>query len=63
MAVNKTGGGRARMKTSVGADLSFSMRGDELLVWDRRRGMALVTIADVDRSNGVNHVMDSVLPP
>jgi uncharacterized surface protein with fasciclin (FAS1) repeats len=63
MAAIKKGGGKATMKTVAGSDLSFSMKGDKLMVWDASGGMAMVTTADVNQSNGVIHVVDSVLLP
>ncbi|MBP7515388.1 MAG: fasciclin domain-containing protein [Flavobacteriales bacterium] len=63
MAAIKKGGGKATMKTVAGGDLSFSMKGDKLMVWDTNGAMAQVTIADVNQSNGVIHVVDSVLLP
>jgi uncharacterized surface protein with fasciclin (FAS1) repeats len=63
MAAIKKNGGKATMKTVAGGDLTFSMKGDSLVVWDASGGMAMVTIADVNQSNGVIHVVDSVLLP
>ena len=63
MAAIKKGGGKATMKTVAGGELSFSMKGDKLMVSDANGGMAMVTIADVNQSNGVIHVVDSVLLP
>jgi uncharacterized surface protein with fasciclin (FAS1) repeats len=39
------------------------MKGDKLMVWDANGGYATVTIADVYQSNGVIHVVDTVLMP
>ncbi len=63
MAAIKKGGGKATMKTVAGGDLSFSLKGDKVLVSDASGGIALVTIADVNQSNGVIHVVDSVMLP
>jgi uncharacterized surface protein with fasciclin (FAS1) repeats len=59
----KKGGGKATMKTVAGGELSFSMKGDKLMVWDTNGGSATVTIADVYQSNGVIHEVDQVLLP
>ncbi|MBK9514956.1 MAG: fasciclin domain-containing protein [Flavobacteriales bacterium] len=59
----KKGNGKATMKTVAGGELSFSMKGDKLMVWDANGGYATVTIADVYQSNGVIHVVDTVLMP
>ena len=63
MAAIKKGNGKATMKTVAGGELSFSMMGDALMVSDGSGGMAHVTIADVNQSNGVIHVVDGVLLP
>lgn len=63
MAAIKKGGGKATMKTVAGGELTFSMKGDKVMVSDASGGMALVTIADVNQSNGVIHVVDSLLLP
>ena len=39
------------------------MKGDTLWVWDDSGDKAKVTIADVNQSNGVIHVIDTVLLP
>lgn len=62
-AAIKKGGGKATMKTVAGGSLTFSMKGDKLLLMDESGGMATVTIADVNQSNGVIHVVDRVLLP
>ena len=63
MAAIKKGGGKATMKTVAGGELAFSMKGDKLMIQDASGGMSMVTIADVNQSNGVIHVVDSVLLP
>ena len=63
MAAIKKGGGKATMKTVAGGELAFSMKGDKLMIRDASGGMSMVTIADVNQSNGVIHVVDSVLLP
>ncbi len=63
MAAIKKGGGKVAMKTVAGGELTFSMKGDKVMVSDVSGGVALVTIADVNQSNGVIHVVDSVLLP
>jgi uncharacterized surface protein with fasciclin (FAS1) repeats len=39
------------------------MDGDSLILMDEKGGKSRVTIADVRQSNGVIHVVDSVLLP
>ncbi len=63
MSAIKSGNGKATMKTVAGTELTFTMRGDDVLVSDTNGGLAMVTIADVYQSNGVIHVIDGVLLP
>ena len=63
MAAIKKMGGKASWKTVEGEELTFSMDGDTLWVWDVSGNKAKVTIADVNQSNGVIHVIDTVLLP
>jgi uncharacterized surface protein with fasciclin (FAS1) repeats len=59
----KDGKGKAMLKTVQGEGLTASMKGDKLILTDAKGGMAMVTIADVMQSNGVIHVVDTVLMP
>ena len=59
----KSGGGSASLKTVNGAGLTATMAGDSIELKDAKGGTAKVTIADVKQSNGVIHVIDSVLMP
>ncbi len=59
----KAGGGKAMLKTVEGEDLTAMMDGDKLVLTDAKGGKSTVTIADVYQSNGVIHVVDSVLMP
>ena len=59
----KSGSGSASLKTVNGEDLTASMEGDSIQLKDSKGGTAKVTIADVKQSNGVIHVIDSVLMP
>ena len=51
------------VKTVGGCELSVSYEGDKIMVKDENGNVANVTIADVDQSNGVIHVIDKVLLP
>jgi uncharacterized surface protein with fasciclin (FAS1) repeats len=62
-AAIKKGGGKASWKTVNGGELTFSEKGGKIWVWDANGGSAQVTIADVNQSNGVIHVVDKVLLP
>ena len=63
MADVKKMGGKATYKTVEGEDLTVSVEGDAVYVWDVSGNKAKVTIADVNQSNGVIHVIDTVLLP
>ena len=63
MKAIKKGGGKAMLKTVSGGTLIASMDGDKLVLTDEKGGMSTVTIADVRQSNGVIHVVDTVLMP
>jgi uncharacterized surface protein with fasciclin (FAS1) repeats len=59
----KKGKGKARIKTVSGGWLTAWMSGNDLVVQDEKGGKSMVTIADVRQSNGVIHVVDTVLMP
>jgi uncharacterized surface protein with fasciclin (FAS1) repeats len=63
MSMIKEGGGKAMAKTVQGEQLTFSMKGKNLIVTDSKGNMAAVTTKDVYQSNGVIHVIDKVLMP
>ncbi len=59
----KKGNGKATYKTVSGGTLTAMMKGKKVMLMDEKGGMASVTIADVNQSNGVIHVVDSVVLP
>ncbi|HKO97253.1 MAG TPA: fasciclin domain-containing protein [Pyrinomonadaceae bacterium] len=59
----RKGGGHAQFKTVSGDTLTASMQGNELVLRDEKGGMSRVTIGNVIQSNGLIHVIDSVLLP
>lgn len=59
----KAGNGKAMLKTVAGGELTFQEKNGKLWVWDAKGGMAQVTIRNVMQSNGVIHVIDTVLLP
>lgn len=59
----KAGNGKAIMKTVEGKNITFWTKGNDLYVTDVKGNDAKITIADVNQSNGVIHVIDTVLMP
>ncbi len=62
-AAIKAGNGKAVVKTVNGQELTISMKGNKVKITDATGASAFVTIADVNQSNGVIHVIDHVLLP
>jgi uncharacterized surface protein with fasciclin (FAS1) repeats len=64
MKAIKDGEGQARLKTVAGETLTLKQDGPgKLTITDAKGDVANVTIADVLQSNGVIHVIDTVLLP
>src|SRR5580693_3913435 len=64
MKAVKDGEGEAHLKTVAGEDLIVKQAGPgKLTVTDAKGDVAMVTIADVLQSNGVIHVVDTVMLP
>jgi uncharacterized surface protein with fasciclin (FAS1) repeats len=62
-AAVRKGGGEAELKTVQGETLTVMRAGKGLTITDAKGGKSRVTVADVRQSNGVIHVVDSVLMP
>ncbi|WP_239461979.1 fasciclin domain-containing protein [Occallatibacter savannae] len=58
-----SGNGKAELKTVAGGTLTASMSGKKLVLTDEKGGTSTITIANVMQSNGVIHVIDSVVMP
>lgn len=56
-------GGMAELKTVQGGKLWVMTKGKSVMIKDEKGNVAKVTIADVKQSNGVIHVVDTVLLP
>jgi uncharacterized surface protein with fasciclin (FAS1) repeats len=56
-------GGTHPVNTVGGCVLQAKMDGDKITLTDENGSVATVTIADVDQSNGVIHVIDTVMTP
>lgn len=64
MQLIKKGGGTATLKTVSGGTLTARMNGmNGITLTDEKGGMSNVTTADVYQSNGVIHVIDTVVMP
>jgi len=63
MKMIKAGNGTAELTTVEGGKLWAMTQGNQVMLKDEKGGMATVTIADVFQSNGVIHVIDTVLMP
>ena len=59
----KAGNGTAMLKTVQGGMLKASLKGKSVILTDEKGGMSKVTIADVNQSNGVIHVIDTLVMP
>jgi len=59
----KDGNGKAMLKTVEGENLTFAEKDGKLWIWDAKGGSAQVTIRNVMQSNGIIHVIDTVLLP
>lgn len=63
MAAIKTGGGKAELTTVQGQKLTAAQQGSSIVLTDAKGGTSTVAQADVMQSNGVVHVVDTVLMP
>ena len=59
----KEGNGTASLKTVSGGTLKASMKGNKIVLTDEKGGMSTITIKNVYQSNGVIHVVDTVVLP
>lgn len=59
----KEGGGSTSFKTVSGGTLVAKMDGDRLILTDEKGSMSTVIIRNVNQSNGIIHVVDTVLMP
>jgi uncharacterized surface protein with fasciclin (FAS1) repeats len=59
----RAGHGQATLKTVSGGTLIAMMQGSNIVLKDEKGGMSTVTIPNVFQSNGVIHVVDTVVLP
>lgn len=55
--------GKITMKTVEGEQLTFEFKGQALMITDSKGNVSRVTVQNVYQSNGVIHVVDTVLLP
>jgi uncharacterized surface protein with fasciclin (FAS1) repeats len=63
MDAAKKNGGKAELKTVEGGKIWIESKGNTLTIWDAKGNASKVTIQNVFQSNGVIHVVDTVLLP
>jgi uncharacterized surface protein with fasciclin (FAS1) repeats len=63
MRLIEQGGGTASLKTVSGGTLMAMTSGNSVILRDEKGNTSNVTIADVRQSNGVIHVIDTVVMP
>jgi uncharacterized surface protein with fasciclin (FAS1) repeats len=63
MKLIEKGGGTASLKTVSGGTLMAMMSGGSIVLRDEKGNTSNVSIADVRQSNGVIHVIDTVVMP
>ena len=59
----RAGNGTAELKTVSGGKLVAMMQGNNIVLKDEKGGMSTVSIPNVFQSNGVIHVVDTVVLP
>jgi uncharacterized surface protein with fasciclin (FAS1) repeats len=63
VAAIKAGGGKAEVTTVQGGKLTASLMGTMVMLRDAKGGMSHIRATDVMTSNGVIHVIDTVVMP
>lgn len=63
MAAIKAGKGKAVLTTVNGGKLTASLKGANVILTDEKGGVATVVATDLKASNGVVHVIDTVVMP
>jgi uncharacterized surface protein with fasciclin (FAS1) repeats len=63
MSAIKAGNGKASLPTVGGGSLMASIQGGKVVLMDAKGGKSMVTATDLKASNGVIHVIDTVLMP
>lgn len=61
VAAINAGNGKAVLTTVQGGKITASLKGNNVIITDEKGGVATITAVDLNASNGVIHVVDSVL--
>ncbi len=61
MGMAKKNGGKTMLKTVEGEELTIQLKDGDIWVWDANGAAAKITVKNVMQSNGVIHVIDTVL--
>lgn len=57
------GGGKAVVKTLNGEMLTAMLQGENVVLKDAKGGISIITTTDVKASNGIIHIIDTVVMP
>ena len=57
------GGGKVTLKTVSGDEVIVTMKGNNVVLKDENGNYSTITATDLEGSNGVIHVIDSVVLP
>jgi uncharacterized surface protein with fasciclin (FAS1) repeats len=63
VAAIKAGNGTATLTTVQGGKLKASLKGSSVILTDEKGGISTVIVADLNATNGVIHVIDTVVLP
>ena len=63
VAAIKAGNGTATLTTVQGGKLKASLKGSSVILTDEKGGTSTVIVADLNATNGVIHVIDTVVLP
>jgi uncharacterized surface protein with fasciclin (FAS1) repeats len=63
MNMIKNNGGSYKVKTLQGGGLTFMLKEKNIFITDEKGSISKITIADVNQSNGVVHIINTVLMP
>ncbi len=59
----KTNGGKLSVTAVSGAKFQVSLSGDNIIITDAKGGKSSVIAADINASNGIVHIIDTVIMP